>query len=123
MQSDPFVHAAELAWESPEPGVERQVLAYDASLMMVRVRFAAGAAGALHSHPHRQASYVAEGVFEVRIGAEHRVLRSGDSFIVAPDEMHGVVARGAGVLIDVFTPAREEFVAPGASPKPDEEGG
>lgn len=111
MQSQPFIDAAELAWQSPEPGVERQVLAYDSTLMMVRVRFAAGAVGALHSHPHRQVSYVAEGAFEVQIGDERRVLRAGDSFIIAPDVMHGVVAREAGVLIDVFSPAREEFVA------------
>lgn len=73
--------------------------------MLARVRSAPGAAGALHSHPHRQVSYVAAGVFE------RRVLRSGDSFTIAPDVMHGVVARKPGVLINVFSPAREEFVS------------
>ncbi|HEX8358545.1 MAG TPA: cupin domain-containing protein [Longimicrobium sp.] len=110
MYSHTFVDPAALPWHPADPGVERQVLVYDPALMMVRVRFAAGAVGALHQHPHRQASYVAEGSFEVQIGDERRVLGPGGSFIVEPDVIHGVVAREAGMLIDVFTPAREEFV-------------
>ena len=111
MPTQPFVNTAALKWEATEPGVERQVLAYDASLMMVRVRFAAGATGALHSHPHRQISYVSAGVFEVHVGKERRVLRAGDSFVVEPNVLHGVVARQAGLLVDVFSPAREEFLS------------
>jgi quercetin dioxygenase-like cupin family protein len=38
------------------------------------------------------------------------VLRSGDSFFVSADLIHGVVALEAGTLIDVFTPAREDFL-------------
>ena len=110
MQSQPFVNAAALTWQPTDPGVERQVLANDAALMMVRVRFAAGAVGAVHTHPHRQISYVAEGVFEVQLGEERRVLRAGDSFVVQPEIPHGVVALEAGLLIDVFSPPREEFL-------------
>ncbi len=110
MYSQPFVEPGDLAWHPTEPGVERQVLAYSPELMMVRVRFSAGAVGSLHQHPHRQVSYVAEGTFEVQIAGERRVLGPGGSFIVEPDVMHGVAARTAGMLIDVFTPARGEFV-------------
>jgi quercetin dioxygenase-like cupin family protein len=111
VHSQCFIDAAELTWLATEPGVERQVLAHDATVMMVRVRFAAGAVGALHQHPHRQVSYVAAGSFEVQIGEQRKVLRSGDSFIIPPDTVHGVVAREPGMLIDVFSPAREEFIA------------
>ena len=110
MPSLPFVDRTDLPWQPAAPGVERQVLAYDADLMMVRVRFAEGAVGAVHQHPHRQVSYVVEGTFEVEIAGEHRVLRAGDSFVVGPDTPHGVVAREASVLLDVFSPAREAFV-------------
>jgi quercetin dioxygenase-like cupin family protein len=37
-------------------------------------------------------------------------LSAGDCFYVEADLPHGVVAREAGTLIDVFTPAREDFV-------------
>lgn len=111
MYSDSFVRAAETPWQEVEPGVERQVLTYTPALMLVRVRFAAGAVGALHRHPHRQVSYVAAGAFEATVAGRRQVLRAGDSFIVEPDVDHGVVALEAGMLVDVFTPMRETFVA------------
>jgi quercetin dioxygenase-like cupin family protein len=79
--------------------------------MMVRVEFERGAVGALHHHPHRQVSYVASGRFEVTVDDERTELGPGDCFFVRADRVHGVVAREAGTLIDVFTPAREEFVS------------
>ena len=111
MYSDALVDAHAVPWQPIEPGVERQVLTYTPALMLVRVRFAAGAVGAPHHHPHRQVSYVAAGTFDVEVAGERRVLRAGDSFIVEPDVVHGVVAREAGMLLDVFTPMRESFVA------------
>lgn len=97
-------------WEELGGGVQRQMLCHDAGLMMVRVAFAAGAVGDLHHHPHRQVSYVESGRFEVTIGDDARELVAGDAFIVPPDAVHGVVALEAGVLIDVFSPPREDFL-------------
>jgi quercetin dioxygenase-like cupin family protein len=94
-----------------EPGVTRQVLAYDETLMMVRVTFAAGAVGYIHSHPHRQVTFVERGRFRFTLDGRETELTAGDSWFVAPDLPHGVVALEAGALIDVFTPARAEFVA------------
>ena len=108
-----FAPAAEREWEDLGGGVARQILGYDAALMMVRVRFAAGAVGALHHHPHRQATLVESGRFRVEIGEETRELRAGDGFFIPPNVEHGVVAMEAGVLVDVFTPAREDFLPRG----------
>jgi quercetin dioxygenase-like cupin family protein len=105
-----FIRGATRPWEDLGGGIARQVLGYDEALMMVRVRFAAGAVGALHHHPHRQATLVESGRFRVEIGDETRVLEAGDAFFVLPDVEHGVVALEAGVLADVFAPAREDFL-------------
>ena len=43
-------------------------------------------------------------------GVRRQVLGAGDCFYVAADLEHGVVAREAGTLVDVFTPAREDFL-------------
>ncbi len=77
---------------------------------MVLVRFEKGAIGSLHHHRHRQVSYVESGSFEVTIEGRSEVLKQGDSFFVAPDLVHGVVALEAGCLVDVFSPAREDFL-------------
>ncbi|MEO6526438.1 MAG: cupin domain-containing protein [Gemmatimonadaceae bacterium] len=108
--SNAFVHGPAASWQPTEPGVRRQILGHGPDLMMVRVDFEPGAVGAIHHHPHRQASYVAAGSFEVTVDGERSVLQAGDCFYVTADLPHGVVAREAGTLIDVFTPAREEFL-------------
>jgi quercetin dioxygenase-like cupin family protein len=92
------------------PGVTRKILGYDDALMMVVVKFETGAIGALHHHPHRQVSYVAAGKFDAEIDGVKRTIKAGDCFFVAPDLEHGVVALEPGMLIDVFAPAREDFL-------------
>ena len=110
MNSDAFVRSQDAPWEVVGQGVRRQVLGHGPDLMMVRVEFAKGAVGALHHHPHRQVTYVAAGAFEASVGGATRRLGPGDCFFAAADVEHGVVALEDGTLIDVFTPARDDFV-------------
>lgn len=95
-----------------DAGVTRQILGYDPGLMMVRVTFAKGAVGTLHAHPHRQVTYVERGTFEATVNGATALVGPGDCFFVAPDARHGVVALEEGALIDVFAPARLDFIAP-----------
>jgi quercetin dioxygenase-like cupin family protein len=111
-ESSSFVKAAETSWDAMTPGVRRQVLGHGTDLMIVRVEFEAGAVGALHHHPHRQASYVANGRFEVSVGDARSELVAGDCFYASADVPHGVRAIEAGTLIDVFTPIRVDFLGP-----------
>ena len=108
--SNPFVRGTATPWDQTGEGVRRQILGHGPDLMMVRVDFEAGSVGAMHHHPHRQVSYVAAGSFEVTVDGERSVLATGDCFFVTADLPHGVVAREAGTLIDVFTPTREDFL-------------
>ncbi|SFE37055.1 cupin domain-containing protein [Thermophagus xiamenensis] len=91
-------------------GVSRRILGHDTDIMMVQVNFEKGAIGEAHRHPHRQTSYVVSGVFEVTIGDETQILEAGDAFYVEPDQLHGVVCLEKGTLVDVFNPAREDFL-------------
>ena len=61
---------------------------------MVEFAFEKGGVGALHSHPHVQASYVAEGRFEVTIDGKTETLAAGGSFIVPSNA--GARRQGAG---------------------------
>lgn len=105
-----FVKSSDRPAEQTGPGVTRQVLGYDPTLMMVRFTFEPGAVGALHHHPHRQVSYIESGRFEVTIAGQQTVLERGDCYFVPPDAVHGVVALEQGSLVDVFAPAREDFI-------------
>jgi quercetin dioxygenase-like cupin family protein len=105
-----FVRATDAAVQDVDRGVTRQVMGHDDALMMVRVTFAKGAVGAMHSHPHRQVTYIERGRFEVTVDGHTMVVGVGDCFFVPPDTLHGAVALEDGALIDVFAPARMDFI-------------
>ena len=91
-------------------GVTRRVLAYNSELMSVEVAFETGAEGAVHTHPHTQCSYVLSGKFLYTIEGEGVELHPGDSVVVPARLPHGTVCLEKGVLLDIFTPFREDFL-------------
>lgn len=99
-----------VVWTDLGGGNRRAVLTERPELMMVAFSFPEGGVGALHSHPHVQASFVAEGKFEVTIDGETSVIGQGGSFIVPPGALHGVKALERGMLVDAFTPRRDDFL-------------
>ena len=96
--------------ESVGEGLTRQLCGYDDSILMAKVEFEVGAVGDLHSHTHSQVSYVQSGEFDVSINGVETRLGPGDSFYIAPNLIHGAICRKAGVLIDVFSPIRDDFL-------------
>ena len=105
-----FVADDSAACETTGPGVRRKVLAHGPGLMLNRVAFEIGGIGARHQHPHAQLSYVESGVFEYAIEDDTRTLGAGDSCYVPPLAWHGVMCTEAGVLVDAFTPRRDDFL-------------
>ncbi len=109
-RSDIYQIESEIEWQNPAPGIQRQIMAYDGQLMMVKVKFEKGAVGTPHTHYHSQATYVASGRFELEIGGQKKILSAGDGYYVEPDELHGCVCLEAGILIDTFSPMRADFL-------------
>jgi quercetin dioxygenase-like cupin family protein len=105
-----FSRAVDREWTATPDGNRRRVLVHTDDLMMVEFGFEKGGVGALHSHPHVQASYVAEGRFEVTVDGRTQTLGVGDSFIVPSNLIHGVKALEVGRLVDSFTPHRADFL-------------
>jgi quercetin dioxygenase-like cupin family protein len=99
--------------ESVGDGLTRQLFGYDDSILMARVEFDIGAVGSVHSHTHSQVSYVESGEFDVFVDGVEKRLGPGDSFYIQPNLDHGAVCRKAGVLLDVFSPVREDFLNEG----------
>jgi quercetin dioxygenase-like cupin family protein len=109
-QSGSFLLGAEIPWEDVETGIKRKVFGYDEQIMMANVLFDKDAVGSLHNHPHSQVTHIVSGSFAVSIGEETKILNMGDSFYIPPMAMHGVVCLEAGMLVDVFSPQREDFL-------------
>lgn len=89
----------------------RKVKAHKGGLMFVEVIFENGGVGKSHTHEHEQASYCIEGEFEYTVGDETKIIGVGDSVYIPSNVLHGCRVLGErGVLIDVFSPQREDFL-------------
>ncbi|RAJ81944.1 quercetin dioxygenase-like cupin family protein [Chitinophaga dinghuensis] len=110
VESPIFQTGADIPWESTAPGLQRKIYGYDDRVMLVKVKFEQGAIGTMHQHPHTQVTYVESGAFEFTIGNETRIIRAGDGCYMPSNVMHGCTCLEAGVLIDTFSPHREDFL-------------
>lgn len=108
--SDVFIKNEQIEWEDVAPGMKRRIMGYDDNIMLVYVKFEKGGIGVRHKHFHSQTSFVVSGKFEVTIGNETKILGANDVFYAPPNIEHGAVCLEEGVLIDVFSPIREDFL-------------
>ena len=108
--SKKFINGNALEWETVGEGVKRKIMGYDDKIMLVKVHFDEGGIGQMHEHYHSQVTYVESGAFEVTIDGKTELLKGGDSFYIQPHDMHGAICKESGVLIDVFSPIREDFM-------------
>ena len=100
----------EAAVQTLDGGAARRVLSHTNDMMVVEIAFPEGGTGAVHTHSHFQSSYVKSGEFEYSVDGKSVIVREGDSLTFLPNQPHGCVCRKAGVLVDVFSPAREDFL-------------
>ena len=91
-------------------GVVRKVLAHNEQMMIVEVHMEEGGIGATHSHPHVQSTYVQSGRFRFTIDGEDVEVAQGDTIAFPSDIPHGTVCLEKGVLLDIFTPMRADFL-------------
>jgi quercetin dioxygenase-like cupin family protein len=94
----------------PEPGASRQVLAHNEKLMIVRNSFVKGWSGARHAHPHEQSVYVVKGHIHFEAEGKSWELHEGDSIVLAGDVPHQASAVEESVVLDIFTPFRQDFL-------------
>ena len=114
-QSKLFMESPRADAEDLGNGIYRTLLGYDEKILMAKVWFEQGAVGEVHSHHHSQVSYVVEGKFEVEVDGRKEVLGPGGCFFIPTMAPHGAVCLEPGILLDVFSPAREDFLGLEAS--------
>lgn len=113
-----FAHRAwdEIPAERVAEGAQRQMVWGD-RLMVCRIRFAPGVVTAVHSHPHEQITLVERGRVQFFIDGERRVAAAGDVLRFPSNVEHGATMLDEEVvLIDIFSPVREDFLGGGGHP-------
>jgi quercetin dioxygenase-like cupin family protein len=109
--SQKFIITKKMEWEKLGGGVSRKFLGYDNQIMMVQVKFEKGAVGAPHQHFHTQATYCVSGKFEFEIDGVKQIVETGDGVYIQPNLLHSAVCLEEGMLIDTFSPVREDFLS------------
>lgn len=109
-ESAQFMFSSKVPKEQLEPGISRQILGHNDNILMARVWFDTGAVGQVHAHPHSQVTYIEKGVFDFSIGKDMKRMEAGDCVYIPPDTDHGAVCIEPGILLDVFSPSREDFL-------------
>ena len=104
------VSALDASFFSPEPGLLRRILAHNENMMLVEHHMENTWVGARHSHPHDQMVYVIKGRLLFRCGDDEFEARAGDSFVLKGGIEHSASALEAAVVLDVFTPYREDYL-------------
>jgi len=85
---------------------------YGENLMLSYLEMDDGAVVPLHEHPHEQGGVLLKGKMELTIGDAVRVVEPGSIFIIPPNTPHGAAAvDGPAVVLDVFSPVREDYAA------------
>ena len=91
-------------------GIERQMVVGE-NLMICRFRFASFLVTPEHDHPHEQMSIVVSGRVRFFVEGTERIASPGDVLHFPPNCWHGATMMDEEVvLIDIFTPVREDFL-------------
>lgn len=93
-------------------GIERQMI-WGERLMVCRLRLAPHVVTAVHSHLHEQITLVERGRVAFFIAGQSRIASAGDVLHFPSGVEHGATMLDEEVvLVDIFTPLREDFLPP-----------
>jgi quercetin dioxygenase-like cupin family protein len=95
--------------EELSPSIGRQVV-HTETMTIARIHLRSGAAVPRHSHPHEQIANVLEGRLRFVVGEEELVVSAGESVIVPGGVSHEVEALADSLVLDVFSPVRDDWV-------------
>ncbi|MCR9296103.1 MAG: cupin domain-containing protein [bacterium] len=106
-----FIDREQLPVIEPVPGCRLRT-PYARNLMLSYLEMDEGAEVPLHSHPHEQGGILLQGRLQLTIGDETRIVEPGAMFLIEANVPHRAVAvDGPAVVLDVFSPVREDYAA------------
>ena len=105
----PFIDINDYTPIEPVPGCKLRT-PHGQNLMLSYLEMEDGAEVPLHHHPHEQGGILLKGRMCLTIGEETRVCEAGSLFLIPPNTPHRAVAvDGPAVVLDVFSPVREDY--------------
>lgn len=90
-------------------GIHRRTMATTDEAMLCQFRLDEGSVVPTHHHMNDQVGYVVSGKVEMTIGNKIRIITAGDSYAVPGGIPHSAKALENSIVIDVFSPPREDY--------------
>jgi quercetin dioxygenase-like cupin family protein len=91
-------------------GVERKTLVYGEKTLTAKFMLKKDSTIPLHAHPHEQAGYLLKGHLRFSVGTEKWDAQPGDAWCFPGGVEHGVEIMEDSVVIEVFSPVREDYL-------------
>ncbi len=103
-----YFNLSEIEWKEPVSGFKARFV-HSENITLAFWDIEAKASLPEHSHPHEQITNVIEGIIELIVDGESRILEPGSVLVVPPDAVHSGKAVTNCRIIDVFYPIREDY--------------
>lgn len=103
-----FLQLESIALKEIAPGYQARFI-HTANMTLAFWEVKAGSILPMHHHVHEQTSQVIEGDFQLTIDGERRVLTPGIIAVIPSNVTHWGIALTDCKLLDIFSPAREDY--------------
>ena len=92
-------------------GVEMKTVAHGENTSMHEFRIAKGAEVPMHDHPHEQTGIMISGTLRFDVEGEIFDASAGDTWNIPGGKKHSATALEDTVVVEVFSPVREEYLS------------
>jgi quercetin dioxygenase-like cupin family protein len=98
------------AFRDMAEGVRLNTRAHGERTLLAEIRFDRGAVVPVHQHQHEQTGYLVSGRLALEVAGERHVADPGDAWCIAGGVEHGGEALEDTVIVEVFSPVREDYL-------------
>lgn len=79
-------------------------------LTVAQIAFKKGGQAAVHQHENEQISYVLEGALRFHVAGEAVTISKGQVLLIPSNAPHGAEALEDAVVLDIFSPIRQDWI-------------
>ncbi len=105
-----FYKKSDEGYKEALEGIQLKTLVYGEKTLMSEFRLGKGKTLPMHSHPHEQTGYMISGRINLIVGDEKFEVGPGDGWCIQGDVEHGAETLDDSVIVEVFSPVREDYL-------------
>ena len=105
-----FSKASDSGYKNPAQGVRLKPLVHGEKTLLAEFKLDKGSEVTAHTHPHEQTGYLVSGRIALVVEGERHELSPGDAWNVAGNLEHYAEVLEDSVVVEVFSPVREDFL-------------